>query len=255
MKIKILCVILAVILTMSAFAGVSVFAASPTKNIVKTLKIEDFEGFDTGLNFNWSKNSYTYDYHSYGSYSATVTVSDEVAYSGNKSAKLPKRCDSGCSLKIINLFEPVKQNVGTTYDISFKIYADKNAGVYKNSAASIEECVPFSNEELLKSEGTFINLIMAGPDGDNYKLRNNYGKALGSTFVKWNTWTEINTQFTLKDEHLDDGSTESRTNPAVNAIRIFQTDIDYSINQGLCDTFYIDDIIVETVGASVLATS
>jgi len=45
MKIKILCVILAVILTMSAFAGVSVFAASPTKNVVKTLKIEDFEGF------------------------------------------------------------------------------------------------------------------------------------------------------------------------------------------------------------------
>ena len=255
MKIKILCVILAVILTMSAFAGVSVFADSATKNVVKTLKIEDFEGFDTGLNFNWSKNSYTYDYHSYGSYSATVTVSDEVAYSGNKSAKLPKRCDSGCSLKIINLFEPVKQNVGTTYDISFKIYADKNAGVYKNSAASIEECVPFSNEELLKSEGTFINLIMAGPDGDNYKHRSNYGKALGSTFVKWNTWTEINTQFTLKDEHLDDGSTEIRTNPAVNAIRIFQTDIDYSINQGLCDTFYIDDIIVETVGASVLATS
>ena len=61
MKIKILCVILVVILTMSAFAGVSVFAASPTKNVVKTLKIEDFEGFDTGLNFNWSKNSYTYD--------------------------------------------------------------------------------------------------------------------------------------------------------------------------------------------------
>jgi len=255
MKKRLLGMTLVLTIIFTLFSGINVIGSSVTKGFGLVTKYDDMEGYDVGAKFTWSKPNSVYDFHSYGNYSKIPVASDEVAYSGNKSVKFSQRCDRQSSFKMINLFEPTMENVGTTYDISFKVYADKNAGVYKNSGKSVDECVPFTDEELKKSEGTFINLVLAGPDGDNYKYRSGYGNPHASTFVKWNEWTEISTQFTFQEKFVDDGNTGKLKNPAVNAIRVYQSTIDYSLNEGLCDTFYIDDVTVQKAGAMVSATS
>ena len=250
---KTISIILSLLLIITTLGNICVFAAD-NSDFGRDIKFDDFESYTTGDTFTWSKTSSKHDYHTFGSYSMTPEASEDVAHSGNKSLKVFSRCDKGVSLKFINLYEATNENVGNTYDFSLWIYADKNAGVYKNSAKSIGECTPFTEEELSKSEGTFFDLIMAGPDGDNYQYRSGQGSIIGKYFVRWNTWTKINAQFTFTKSFVDNGSQEKGDNYAVNAFRLYQSGIDYSLNSGLCDTFYVDDVTVETTGASVSAS-
>ncbi len=255
MKRRIVCLLLCLVMIMPMLGTISVVSASEIAGEFGIMtKSDDFESYETGLRCSWSKTSSVIDYHNYGGYGGVPVISDDVAYSGSKSVKFSSRCNRGASLKMINLFEASEENVDTTFDISFWIYADKDAGVYKSTGDTTDDCTPFTEEEFNKSEGTFFNMVLAGPDGDNYKYRSGYGNPNGSTFVKWNTWTKMSIQFTLTAKFLDNGSTDALMNPAVNAIRLYQNGIDYTVNSGLCDTFYVDDVIVEKAGATVSAS-
>ena len=104
---KLLCVVLALTIVLSLFGGFNVIGASASKGYGLVVKYDDMEVYDSGAEFTWSKPDSLYDYHAYGNYCKTPVASDEVAYSGNKSIKFYKRCDAGCSFKMINLFELV----------------------------------------------------------------------------------------------------------------------------------------------------
>ncbi len=250
----VLCLILSLCLSLPSFGIVSVYSAEETTKESRLFFVDDIEGLDAGTELKWSREACDYNYHTFGNYSKNAVVSDDVAYSGKNSIKVYNRCDSNVSLKLINLFEVNENDIGKTINISFKIYADKSAGVYKNSGKSLDECVPLTEEELANSHGTVFRVMTAGPDGTNYTHRSGTS-ADNFKFVKWNEWTQMSIQYTVSAKYLDNGSEEAGANPYINAVKIHQRLWDYAPNDALCDTFYVDDICISEVKAHVEASS
>jgi len=216
-------------------------------------RCDDMESRSVGQRF--SANQSPCDpYCSFGSYCADgVQITDKLAYSGEKSLMISGRYGTSSSLKVNSIFAeaPGRGDLGRSFKISFRIYPDKTAGVYKNSAEIRSAAVPFTAEELASAEGTRFGVMMAGNDDSMYKYRQGTEAILGEDgafFARWNEWTEVSFYYTIDSRYMDNGKSSALSNNYVSAFRIHQNDIDFSVNEGLADTFYIDDLRVEEVG-------
>jgi len=254
---KLTALALVLMLAVSAFA--TAFAAD---SIGKT---DDMEKYAVGEQFKANSGQ---DYGNFGAGSTGCFASDAQAHSGKISLMIEGRSAKDASFKFTNLFTRTltKEDVGKTFEISFWVYADKSKGVYKNTVSSIADAIPFTKEELDKSTGTYFNFALTGPDGQNYTYRHQndasaaahdegYEQYTKTYFVKWNEWTEISLRYTVKEAFLDNGSEEKGKNPAITGLKFFQNNcLDFSVDQGLANTFYVDDLKVEEYVAPVVET-
>ncbi|MBE7046427.1 MAG: DNRLRE domain-containing protein [Ruminococcaceae bacterium] len=214
-------------------------------------KSDGIEGYETGSKFKVKSHP---AFCEFGTPAASTVASEEMAHSGIKSIKQSGRYGSNLSLKALNLFgrELTTDDVGKVFRISFYVYPLKSAGVYKEGVGSLtaEERAEkaYTEEELKDSIGTKITVRSAGPDGNSYMYRTG-AKDDVDYFVYWDKWNLINFYYKVTADTLPTGSEDAKSDPYINAIRINQDNIDYSINQGLTDTFYFDDFKVNEVGA------
>ncbi len=216
---------------------------------------DDAESYETE-----DLTKYGENFCQFGGYADAAQISDDYVYSGEKSIKLAGRKYESAGLKCIDVFgrKLDASDVGKTFRISFMIYPDKNAGIYKNDIRNVPvgelNDYVFSSEDYNDSQGTQISVVMAGPNGDNFKYRQGENKLQTTTFIKWNEWNKVSFYYTVEGGYLSNGSMDNLSDPYIDSFRIWQKGINYSLNEGLLDTFYLDDVIVEEVGAEI-ATS
>ena len=246
---KIIVYLILIVMFFSPTGSVQIFAES---NHGKFYIYDDMESYVTE-----DLTKYGDNYCQFGGYADNAEISEKYVYSGKKSIRLSGRKYESAGLKCIDVFKRKLDfyDVGKTFRISFMIYPDKNAGIYKNdirkaSFSDLNDYV-FSAEDYNDSYGTQIAVTMAGPNGDNFKYRQGENKLQTSTFIKWNEWNKVTVYYTVDRGYLSNGSTDSLSDPYIDSLRIWQTGIDFSVNEGLIDTFYIDDVIVEEVGAEI----
>ena len=231
-------------------------------------RTDDMESYELYRTFGANLNPCG-DYCNFGGGSEALVASNAVAHSGKQSLCLFNRCHTLASFKFNNLFTSTltKDDVGKQFEISFMVYADKNAGVYKNSPGSMAKVEAFTADELAKSTGTVFTILPSGGDGQQYTHRHGTVDAMDKEYankkfaVKWNEWSEVKFVYTVKEEYLDNGSTEKGKNPSITGFKFFQDGIDFSVNEGLANTFYIDDLKVteltapETTAAPAVTTA
>lgn len=246
---------MAIILVISAMT----LSVSAEENLGRTDDMESYELYRTfGANLNPCG-----DYCNFGGGSEALVASNAVANSGKQSLCLFNRCHTLASFKFNNLFTRTltKEDVGRSFKISFLVYADKNAGVYKNSPGSMAKVEAFTADELAKSTGTVFTILPSGGDGQQYTHRHGTADAMDAEYankkfaVKWNEWSEVSFVYTVKEAYLDNGSTEKGMNPSITGFKFFQDGIDFSINEGLANTFYVDDLKVEEITAPAAETT
>ncbi len=220
----------------------------------ETLKTDDLEGYSFDEKFLVKVHN---SFSSFGTGFSKTVISDKFAYSGEKSICQLGRYTNGGTIKALNLFdrELNTADTGKIFKISFYAYFDKDAGVYKEDASRTDSSERYkhlySQEELKNSKGTTLSITMCGPDEDNYKYRQGAESPFTAKyFVPWNEWTQIVYYYQVRQAYLPTGSTEKLSDPYINAMRIGQS-ADFSINNGLADTFYIDDLTVDEVAATV----
>ena len=218
-------------------------------------KYDDMESYTSKDKFNVKVHK---SFSNFGEGKAKITVSDKIVHSGQKALHQKNRNKTGGTIKALNLFgrELTKADVGKKIAISFYVYADMNDGVFKSVYSGDEgddrQKHLYSAEELKESEGTVISVVMAGPDEDNYQNRQGHETPFyGEYFIPWNQWTKITHYYTIGSEFLPTGSTEKKSDPYINAIRIGQTNCDYTINNALASSLYIDDLYVEEARAII----
>ena len=207
-------------------------------------RADDFESYTVGKTFN--SNSGTY--RAFGNHSNVPKITSDVAYEGEKSLCMSGISHTSASLKILNFLQRkiTLADVGTTFNISFMIYPDKTKGVYSSKGETVEDCTPFTEEQLKETVSTEFRLLLAGPDGQNYTYRQGYntkGKYLEFN-AKWNEWNKVEFSYTVTEEFLDNNSLENLTNPYIDSLRIMQNGVDFSINQGIANTYYLDNFSV-----------
>ncbi|MBE7046428.1 MAG: DNRLRE domain-containing protein [Ruminococcaceae bacterium] len=242
---KVLSIILCIILLCGCFSQ-SVFAEADFR-IVKN---------DTVEKYSTSDNLAVFEHKSFcgfGSGTYNTVITDTFSRSGDKSVMQSGRVSTGGTVKIHNLFgrKLTSKDVGRTFELSFYVYADKNSGVYKQSAEKLtdedKEACKYSDDELKESTSTLFSVYLTGPDDKNYKYRT--GTVSRQNYdINWNEWSLIKYEYTVQEKYLSTGSTEEKTDPYLDSVRVAQGG-DYSINQAVCDTFYIDDITVKELGA------
>ncbi len=179
-------------------------------------------------------------------YNSPDSANQSKVRSGEKSLVQKNRKTIVTAVKFLDLFNGplTKDNVGEKYDISVWVYADKNDGGYKRIPGEEGETL----EELttISSGGTYFRLSLTGPDDKKYKYRST-GMSSASIYVPWNTWTELKTSVFVTDNMVDNGSTEEKSNPLINSIRVDQA---VSLNSFGSDdtiiakTIYYDDLSV-----------
>ncbi len=213
-------------------------------------RFDDMEGYDY-YHLGFESNTYC----SFGANADEVKSSGDVAFSGEKSLKFGNRRHGNATLKFLDIFkrELTKDDVGKTFRLSFMLYPDKDAGVYNKAVSEIDESERknhfYTQEELKESKGTEFSIVMTGPNGKNYKYRANNNTIKHDVYAEWNKWNQIYVYYTVEEQYLSTGTTEDLSDPYINSFRLGQDNIDYSINQGLCHTFYVDDFKVEEVKA------
>ncbi len=235
----------------------SVPAMSFAKEVLMVQRSDGFESYTVGKTFNASSGMY----RAFGNYSNAPKVSADVVYEGEKSLCMSGISHTSASLKILNFLqrEITSADVGRTFNISFMIYPDKTKGVYASRGNTPEDCTPFTQEQLNETVSTEFRLMLAGPDGQNYKYRqghNTKGEYLEFN-AKWNEWNKVEFSYTVTEEFLDDGSTGEKTNPYIDSLRLMQSGVDYSINQGIANTYYVDNFSVtalQTVNSTNVST-
>lgn len=222
-------------------------------NPYKLMKYDDLESYDFNEKFIVKSHK---SFSQYGNLFEKTYLSNKYIYSGEKSICQSGRYGNNGTIKALNIFdrELTKDDIGKTFMISFKVYFDKEAGAYKENPAELDgderKELLYTEEELKESKGTEVIAYMAGPDGDTFANRSGIVSMGVKRFVPWNEWTEVYFYYTVEEKYLPTGSTASRSDPYLNAVRI-GTDADYSIDNALADTFYVDDFKVSEVGAIV----
>ncbi|MBE7045903.1 MAG: DNRLRE domain-containing protein [Ruminococcaceae bacterium] len=246
---KIVAYLILTTMVFSSLGSIQIFAHSSSGKFYVS---DDMESYVTE-----DLTKYGDNYCQFGGSADNAEVSDEYVYSGKKSIKLSGRKYESAGLKAIDVFgrKLDKSYVGKTFRISFMIYPDKNAGIYKKDIRNVsdddmDDCI-FSSEDYNDSKGTQITVTMAGPNGDNFKYRQGENKLHTTTFIKWNQWNKVSFYYTVDMGYLSNGSMDNLSDPYIDSFRIWQKGIGYSINEGLLDTFYIDDVTVEEVGAEI----
>jgi len=250
---KFLSAVLSVIMLLSCIQGVTMSSYANEQYV--TIKTDNMERYTSADAFNVKSHKYI---SRFGNDFTSTKVSDKIFHGGKKSVCQSGRFGSNGTIKILNLFnrELTKDDVGKEFRISFYVYLDKEAGVYKKNpsklAAEERKNYLYTKDELKNSKGSKVYFTMCGPDEDNYKYRAGSGTpSSGNSFVPWNQWTKVTHTYKVEEAYLPTGSTDKLSDPYINAIRIGQSGVDYSIDNALCDTFYIDDLTVDEIGASV----
>ena len=181
-------------------------------------KYDDMENYTSKDKFNVKVHK---SFSNFGEGKAKITVSDKIVHSGQKALHQKNRNKTGGTIKALNLFgrELTKADVGKKIAISFYVYADMSDGVFKSAYSGDEgddrQKHLYSAEELKKSEGTVISVLMAGPDEDNYQNRQGHETPFnGEYFIPWNQWTKITHYYTIGLEFLPTGSTEKKSDRA-----------------------------------------
>ncbi|MBE7046431.1 MAG: DNRLRE domain-containing protein [Ruminococcaceae bacterium] len=221
------------------------------ENAYRGVKYDDMESYSMDEKF-YVKNHDSFC--GFGTHTGKTILSDKIAHSGKKSITQTGRYGTGATVKALNLFgrELNEKDVGKIFRISFYVYFDKEAGVYKKDPSGVDEDKRkeylYTEDELEASESTNLHVYMCGPDEDRFLYRQNSSAGRATYVVPWNQWTEVELYYTVKKEFLPTGES---SDPYINAMRIGQGTLDYSINSGLADTFYIDDLYVSEVGAEI----
>ena len=181
-----------------------------------------------------------------------TVITDTFSHSGSKSIMQTGRYTNGGTIKIHNLFGRTlsEKDVGKKFELSFYVYIDKNSGVYKTGADKVSESERntylYTEEELKDSVTSKFYVYMAGPDGNTYKYRT--GTVGQKKYdVPWNEWTKITYEYVVKKDYLPTNSTEAKSDPYLDSVRVLQSGIDI-IDKVSCDTFYIDDVEVKEYG-------
>ena len=242
---RLLSIILCFILLLSA-CPFSVYSASLSSD--RIVKTEDMESHEVNKTLELNTNEH---FCGFGTQIGNTIITDEFSHTGSKSLKQYGRHSHGATVKIHNLFgkKLTKGDVGNRYNISFYVYADKESGVYKKSAAGTDKSqrkdYQYTEDELKESTGCKFTVYLAGPDAKRYKYRTGTVNAK-YYLVPWNEWTLISYDYTVEEKYLPTDTTNEKSDPYLESIRVGQTG-DYSINEGCSDTIYIDDITVTNV--------
>ena len=132
---RLLSIILCFILLLSACPFSVNSASLSSDRIVKT---EDMESHEVNKTLELNTNEH---FCGFGTQIGNTIITDEFSHTGSKSLKQYGRHSTGATVKIHNLFDKklTKEDLGVRYNISFYVYADKNSGVYKKSAAGVAE--------------------------------------------------------------------------------------------------------------------
>ncbi|MBE6561818.1 MAG: hypothetical protein E7662_11915 [Ruminococcaceae bacterium] len=215
---------------------------------------DDMEGYALNQTFLGNQTP-VHNYNNFGAgNNEGPVITDKIAHSGKYSLRMSDFFKSDASLKVNNLFTRTLSDadVGRTFRISFWIYVDKADGAYKKVGA-IDTRVAYTKDELAKSESTVFGVMMTGPDGQQYQYRHGADYILGAQYlnnyftVKWNEWTQISFDYTVKADYLDNFGTEKGSNKMVNGFKLMQWKADGSLNQAFVNTYYIDDLTVVNV--------
>ncbi len=229
-----------------------------SKEVLMVQRADGFERYEVGKTFNSKSGTF----RAFGNYSNSPVITEDVAYEGKKSLCMSGVSHTSASLKILNFLQRkiTSADVGTTFNISFMIYPDKTKGVYSSKGNTPDDCTPFTEEQLKETVSTEFRLMLAGPDGQNYKYRQGYntkGEYLEFN-PKWNQWNKVEFSYTVTEDFLDDGSIDNLSNPYIDSLRLYQNGVDFSINQGIANTYYVDNFSVtalQTINSTTVETT
>ncbi|MBE7046530.1 MAG: hypothetical protein E7396_03845 [Ruminococcaceae bacterium] len=214
---------------------------------------EDFEGYSYATQTHIN----TPHYRTFGSNGGTLTIGTTnatltgmVPASGTNALGITNRGGNNTGIKINDIFQgyPISSDIGKTFRVSLKVYADKSYPLYKKSAESADKnLTALTDAEKESAKETAFTLSYGGPDDKHYKYRT-ASENIANTVVPFNTWTTMSGDITITKSMIDNGDTsDNASNPLVSSIRIDQTGASGETAQPICNTFYIDDLTVTEV--------
>ncbi len=214
---------------------------------------EDFEGYSSHLQTHIKSPHY----RTCGTGGGNLTIgtinkdySGMVPASGANALGITNRGGQNIGIKINDIFQgyPIASDVGKTFRISLKVYADKTYPLYKESAESANKnLTALTDAEKENAKETAFSLSYGGPDDKYYKYRT-ASENIANTVIPFNTWTTISGDITITKSMIDNGDTSDKaSNPLVSSIRIDQSNASGGTAQPICNTFYIDDLTVTEV--------
>ncbi len=215
---------------------------------------EDFEGYSSATQTHIN----TPHYRTFGTGGGNLaigttnsTLTGMVPASGTNALGIVGKGGRNVGIKVNDVFQglPIEADVGKTFRISVKVYADKSKPLYKEAANSeSENTTALTDAEKEQAKTTTFRLSYGGPDDQYYKYRT-CDQSLKTTTVPYDTWTTISADLTITASMLDNGSTDTsaKTNPLVSSIRIDQSNAAGGIEDAICNTFYIDDLTISEV--------
>ncbi|MBE7046528.1 MAG: sialate O-acetylesterase [Ruminococcaceae bacterium] len=214
------------------------------------LYTEDFEGYNqvTQSYVNQPKyRAFGLGTYALSMYTNNKNLTGAKAYSHNRAYAITTRINGNMGIKVNDIFEqaPKYQDIGKIFKISVMVYPDSNK-LYSNNSTKKADAIELTADEYESAESTSFTLSLGGPDDAKYKYRScNFQPT--TTKLPFDTWSKMELTYTVTEDFLDNGLTDTMTNPLISAIRIDQSTAQGGSADAICDTFYIDDVTVREV--------